>query len=184
MGEIEREISMSAQRLRNLFRGHKRSLTTPAKPAASAAGLAAVSVALNLPALPPGRPVKPTSAEQLPPLPSFLQPKKAIKPMAPIPTTKTATFKAQTFADRLKTVTKKIDADLETGLTTLEALEQSAADANAKINSVVAQKSADVKALTDVLNQLTNGAPEDETGAGSGSLGVNNTGISLGNTAA
>jgi hypothetical protein len=95
-----------------------------------------------------------------PPLPAFLLRPKVI---AMASTTKAATHKALTFADRLKTISKKIDSDLETGLSTLEQLEQSAAAANAGIASVVAQKTADVGALTDVLNQLTNGDDAEET---------------------
>jgi hypothetical protein len=88
--------------------------------------------------------------------------------MATTPTTKTATHKAQTFADRLKAVTSKIDTDMEAGITKLEQVEAQAADINSKLGSVVSQKQADLGALQNVLNQLTNGAPEDEPAAPAG----------------
>lgn len=92
-----------------------------------------------------------------PPLPAFLQPQ-ARKPMA----TPTATHKAKSFADRLKAVTTKIDADIDTGISTLEQVEATAAQVNVKLAGVVSQRTADLAAVNDVLNQLTNGAPDDE----------------------
>lgn len=82
--------------------------------------------------------------------------------MALTPSTKQATDKAKSFADRLKTVHTKLNDTMEQGVTSLEQIEASTEAVNAKIAGVVAQKTADLGALNDVLNQLTNGAPDDE----------------------
>lgn len=96
------------------------------------------------------------------PLPSFLQPKpKVSTTMATTPTSKAPGLKAKMFADRLKEVTSKIDDDLDKGISALEQVHEQAAVVTGALGGIVAQKQADLHALQDVVNQLTNGAPDE-----------------------
>jgi hypothetical protein len=144
---VERVASTSQQRIRGLFRRPK--MTGAPAPA---------DAVLVTPPL-PTKSVTTQAAPVPPPLPSFLLKPKVSKPMAQTPTTK-----AKSFAERLKAVHTQIDADMDAGISTLETIEQKAASLKDKLGGIVSQKNADLAALDDVLNQLTNGAPAgDET---------------------
>jgi len=162
--EVERVVSTSQQRLRGLF--SRRPITGAPAPADAVLIKPEPAVMTSALQTAPVEPPVVTTALQAAtadnqaapslPLPSSLQPKVSKTTMA------TATHKAKFFAQRLRAVHDTLDLTMEKGVTALEDIERQTAEATAQIASVVSQKQADLGALKDVLNQLTNGGPDDE----------------------
>lgn len=163
IAEKVRAIGTSPQRFRNLFRRH----VVTGAPAGAKAVLPPppVTAPVAAPAPAPASVTAQATPDVVGPLPSFLLKPKVSKPMPTTINQPQATHKAKSFADRLRAVHTALDTTMEQGVTALEQIEQQTEAANAKIASVVSAKQADLTAINDVLNQLTNGGPEltDET---------------------
>lgn len=161
--DIARDVSASPQRLRNMI-FHRRPAWPPSTtPERLNEQLTAVHEKLTEPdaSTATAAPAVTTTTAAMP-LPSFLQPKpKVSTTMATTPTSKAPGLKAKMFADRLKEVTSKIDDDLDKGISALEQVHEQAAAVTGALGGIVAQKQADLHALQDVVNQLTNGAPDE-----------------------